>query len=1154
MDLMNSLLNLVVPPTSLMMVAFAWPGICFLKACEWLTTTLLHHHQDMEDRVQIAYEYGKRRANLVLVARREQRLVGIAENARLLGANHVITIAADVVKEDDCTRFVQQTIQHFGRVDHLVNTVSLGHTFYFDEVADTSVFPLLLDINFWGNVYPTFVALPYLRQTKGRIIINASVENWLPLPRMSLYAAAKAALVNFYETLRFELNDEVGVTIATHGWIGSEMISGKFMVEEGAEMQWKEEREVHVSGESVEEFARLIVSGACRGDAYVKFPSWYDIFLLFRVFTPNILNWAFKLLISPQGVPRTSSLLGTGRPVAEMPPPPGKALVGSGPVTFSGQSSPQMQLNFFWVFMETSVPHLANLLQNCISKKALLAGKVLHARIFRLSLFSDTLLCNHLIELYSKCDGVSHAYQVFCKIPQRNIYSWNAILGAYCRDSNLRDAYKLFVQMPERNTVSWNTIISTMVRTGFEQQALYTFDSMMLEGLKPSHITFASIFSACAALSDAEFGRRSHGLVVKVGLDKNLYAVNALLCMYSKCELISDAIRVFKDIPDPNEVTFTTMMGGLARTNQVREASEVCRLMLRKGIHIDSVSLSTILGVCSKGGFEEIGLYGKEIHTLSIKLGFEKDLHLNNSLLDMYAKTGDMDSAENVFANMLQLSVVSWNIMISGYGNKCKSDKALEYLQRMQSYGFEPDDVTYINMLAACVKSGDVSTGRYIFDSMSCPSLTSWNAMLSGYIQNADHKEAVELFRKMQFQWLHPDRTTLAIILSSCAEMGLLEAGKEVHACSQKSGLHNDAYVASGLINVYSKCGEIELAKHIFNKLPELDVVCWNSMIVGFSINSLDDEAFTFYKQMREFAFIPSEFSYASILNSCAKLSSLLQGQQIHAQITKDGLVDDIFVGSSLIEMYCKCGGVDGARCFFDMMPFKNTVTWNAMIHGYAHNGCGNEAVSLYKEMIQSGEKPDDITFVAVLTACSHSALVDEGVEIFNSMQQKYGTAPMLDHYTCIIDCLGRAGRFDEAEVILDSMPYKDDPVVWEVVLSSCRIHANLNLARRAAEELFRLDPQNSASYVLLANMYSSMGRWDDARHVRDMMSDKQVRKDPGYSWSECKEGMENSDLALIMVNSPDHSWMDLSEMPAYCFFIKLEFDHILLGVWTTQI
>ncbi|KAM5575104.1 11-beta-hydroxysteroid dehydrogenase B [Rosa sericea] len=324
MDLFNSVLNFVVPPASLVMLAFSWPALCFISGCEWLYNQF--NGEDMEDKVviitgassgigeQIAYEYAKRRAKLVLVARRETRLRGIGENARFLGARHVLIIAADVVKEEDCRRFINETINIYGRVDHLVNTVSLGHTFSFEEVTDTSVFPQLLDINFWGNVYPTYVALPYLRQTHGKVIVNASVESWLPLPRMSLYAAAKAALVNFYETLRLEVKDDVGITIATHGWIVSEMSRGKFMVDEGAEMQWKEEREVHASGGPVEDFARLIVAGACRGDAYVKYPSWYDIFLLYRVFAPNILNWTFRMILPIHGTRRTS-LIGTGRPI-----------------------------------------------------------------------------------------------------------------------------------------------------------------------------------------------------------------------------------------------------------------------------------------------------------------------------------------------------------------------------------------------------------------------------------------------------------------------------------------------------------------------------------------------------------------------------------------------------------------------------------------------------------------------------------------------------------------------------------------------------------------------------------------------------------------------------------------------------------------------
>ncbi|KAL6961941.1 11beta-hydroxysteroid dehydrogenase [Sarracenia purpurea var. burkii] len=343
MDLINSVLNLVVPPASLVILAFAWPALTFINACEWVYSTLFY--ESMEDKVviitgassgigeQIAYEYAKRKANLVLVARRENRLRGIGDNARQLGAKHVMIMAADVVKEDDCRRFVNETMNFYGRVDHLVNTVSLGHTFYFEEAPDTSVFPILMDINFWGNVYPTYVALPYLRQYHGRVVVNASVEEWLPLPRMSLYSAAKAALVNFYESLKFELKDDVGITLATHGWIGTEMSRGKLKVEEGADMQWKEERELHASGGPVEEYARLIVSGACRGVAYVKFPSWYDIFLIYRVFAPNVLNWTFRLLLANNGSRRTS-FVGTGTQLLEAPPP--RKLLGS-PFSFSQQ-------------------------------------------------------------------------------------------------------------------------------------------------------------------------------------------------------------------------------------------------------------------------------------------------------------------------------------------------------------------------------------------------------------------------------------------------------------------------------------------------------------------------------------------------------------------------------------------------------------------------------------------------------------------------------------------------------------------------------------------------------------------------------------------------------------------------------------------------
>lgn len=766
--------------------------------------------------------------------------------------------------------------------------------------------------------------------------------------------------------------------------------------------------------------------------------------------------------------------------------------------------------------------YLANLLQFCIDKKVHRAGKLLHAYVLRTNQFSNTFLVNRLIELYSKCGHTTSAHCLFNQMPSRNIYTYHAVLGAYCKSNDIENAYEVFAEMPERNSVTWNLIITTLSHNGFEKKALESFYLMRMGGFEPTRFTLASVLSACGGVSDVECGKECHGVAIKLGLEGNFFVGNALLGMYAKCGFVWEAVEIFKGLPEHNEVTFTAMMKGLMETDRIHEAFDMFKLMHRVGISIDSVSLSSVLGVCAKSSFEDFvvfndndgnwhNVHGKQIHGLVIKLGFERDLQLNNSLLDMYAKHVDMECAEMLFDNMSEVSVVSWNVMIGGFGQKYNKERAMEYMEKMKNHGFEPNEVTLINILAACVRSGDVVTGRQMFEDMSCPSLSSWNALLSGYSQNEHHREALMLFREMQFKNVQPDRTTFAIALSSCAQMGLLNGGKQVHAALLKDVVYADLYVASGLIGLYSKCSKIETAKHVFDELPQNDIVCWNSMTAGLSLNSLDAEAFIFFKQMLGKGILPTEFSFATVLSCCSALTSLSLGRQIHDLLVKYGFAVDVYVGSALIGMYCKCGDVDAARWFFDKMPCRNTVTWNEIINGYAQNGRGDEAVNLFENMILTGIKPDYITFIAVLAACSHSGLVDSGIKLFNSMQQEHGLEPLVEHYTCIIDSLGRAGRINEVEALIDKMSCNDDPVVWEVLLSSCRVHADVNLARRAANELFRLDPKNSAPYALLASIYSSLGRWDEVKEIREMMIERQVSKDPGYSWVEQKTRLHTS-------------------------------------------
>ncbi|XP_010537429.1 PREDICTED: pentatricopeptide repeat-containing protein At4g20770 [Tarenaya hassleriana] len=750
---------------------------------------------------------------------------------------------------------------------------------------------------------------------------------------------------------------------------------------------------------------------------------------------------------------------------------------------------------------------IANLLRSCRDKRSHLSGKILHGFIVRTGVSSDTYLCNRLVDLYVECGDGDYARKVFRQMPVKDIYSWNTWLAYICRNGDLQEACQLFDEMPQRDVVSWNNLISALVRNGCEERALIVYERLVSEGFLPTRFTLASVLSACGKLLDDVSGKICHGTAVKIGLCKNIFVGNSLLSMYAKCGLMLDyGVCVFEDLSEPNEVSFTAVVAGLARENRVLEAVKMFRLMYEKGVRTDSVCLSNVLNVCAHGECDDWrdetchNLLGKQIHCLVLKHGFLRDLYLNNSLLEIYAKDKSMDYAEQIFSEMSELNVVSWNIMIAGFGQEFRSDKSVEYLERMRDSGFEPNEVTYINALGACFRSENIETGRRIFDSMQNPSVGAWNAMLSGYSKYEYYEEAINFFRQMQFWNLKPDRITLSVILSSCARTRFLEGGKQVQAVSLKIELSTNCHIVSGLIAVYAECGKIEVSERIFDHIIEMDVTCWNSMIAGLARNARDMKALMLFKKMFQIRVYPNETSYSTVLGSCSRLSSLLHGRLCHGQIVKNGYLTDPFVGTALTNMYCKCGEVDSAREIFDTVSRKHMIIWNEMIHGYAQNGRGHEAVHLYTEMIASGEKPDMVTFVSVLTACSHSGLVEMGLEIFNSMGGDHGMEPELDHYICIIDCLGRAGRLKEAEILAENAPYRNSHVMWELLLSSCRIHGNVSLAKRVADKLMRLDPQNSAPYVLLGNTYSSLRQWDEAAALQGLMNKNRVLKNPGIS------------------------------------------------------
>eukprot|EP01018_Ginkgo_biloba_P009664 Gb_38568 [translate_table: standard] len=514
----------------------------------------------------------------------------------------------------------------------------------------------------------------------------------------------------------------------------------------------------------------------------------------------------------------------------------------------------------------------------------------------------------------------------------------------------------------------------------------------------------------------------------------------------------------------------------------------------------------------------------------------------------------------------------------------CKQGRlkeALPMLQSMHLQGVWPNSSTYASLLQQCVnmktlaegklvhahiiqtgsephispgtflvtlyaKCGSLLDARRVLDEMPERNVVSWTAMMAAYVRHGFSERALGLFYDMQRTGIQPNQFTFASVLPACANMASIQQGKTIHEDIIRSGFLSDVFVGSALVDMYAKCGSIENALKVFDRMPERNVVSWNTMLVGYVQNAYVDEALKlfqkipernivswsamiagcaqngqfddalmFFRQMQVTGVKPNLVTYASVLPACANLAVLQQGKEVHEDIIRTGFLSNVFVESALVDMYAKCGSIQDARKVFDNIPVQDVFSWNAMVLGYATHGRGKEALQLFERMQHSGTKPDHVTFLGVLSACCHAGLVDDGWQYFKCMSGKYHIAPAVEHYCCMVDLLGRAGRLDEAQDFINKMPIKPDVAVWISLLRACRMHANVELGERVAENLFQLDPHNSAHYVLLSNIYAAAGRWNDRENVRKMMKERRIKGTPGCSWIEV-----NNEVCAFLVGN----------------------------------
>ncbi|KAL4309448.1 hypothetical protein GQ457_01G020780 [Hibiscus cannabinus] len=468
-----------------------------------------------------------------------------------------------------------------------------------------------------------------------------------------------------------------------------------------------------------------------------------------------------------------------------------------------------------------------------------------------------------------------------------------------------------------------------------------------------------------------------------------------------------------------------------------------------------------------------------------------------NSMIKGCLNCGDLITAKKFFDEMPGRNVVSWTTIVNGYLQFGK----IEVAERLFFEMPVKDVAAWNSMIYGYLKFGRVDDAVNLFREMPSRNVISWTSMIDGLDYNGRTDEALIFYRKMVGSGVQQSSNTLSCVLKACANVMALHFGVQTHGQIVKLGFCFDEFICSSLLTFYANCKQMENACKVFNEKLHANVVIWTALLTGYGLNHEHGSALMVFEDMIRMAVLPNQSSFTSALNSCSGLQALDKGKAIHAMAVKLGLDTDVFVGNSLVVMYTVCGNINDAVDAFKNISEKNVVSWNTVIVGSAQHGQGMLALTLFTRMIRDEVDPDEITFTGLLSSCSHSGMLQKARCFFEYISLYKPTVIKLPHYVCMIDVLGRCGKLEEAEELINNMQVKPNSIVWLSLLSACRMHSNLGVAERAAESILDLEPNCSAAYVLLSNIYASAGKWSDVSRMRLRMKQRGIMKQPGCSW-----------------------------------------------------
>jgi len=649
----------------------------------------------------------------------------------------------------------------------------------------------------------------------------------------------------------------------------------------------------------------------------------------------------------------------------------------------------------------------------------------------------------------------------------QNVFIANNVISMYVDFRLLSDAHKVFDEMSERNIVTWTTMVSGYTSDGKPNKAIELYRRMLdSEEEAANEFMYSAVLKACGLVGDIQLGSLVYERIGKENLSGDVVLMNSVVDMYVKNGRLSEANSSFKEILRPSSTSWNTLIYGYCKAGLIDEAVSLFHRMPRPNV----VSWNCLLsGFVDKGspcaleflvGMQREGLVldgfalpcglkacsfgglltmGKQLHCCVVKSGLESSPFAISALIDMYSNCGSLSDAADVF---------------------------------------HQENPSLRNSVAV------------------------WNSMLSGFLINEENEAALGLLLQICQSDFCFDSYTLSGALKICINLVNLRLGLQVHSLVVVSGYELDYIVGSILVDLHANVGNIQEAHKLFHLLPNKDIIAFSGLIRGCVKSGFNSLAFYLFRELIKLGLDADQFIVSNILKVCSSLASLGWGKQIHGLCIKKGYESEPVTMTALVDMYVKCGEIDNGVVLFDGMLERDVVSWTGIIVGFGQNGRVEEAFQYFHKMIISGVEPNEVTFLGLLSACRHSGLLEEARSILETMKSEYGLEPYLEHYYCVVDLLGQAGLFQDAEELINKMPLEPDKTIWTSLLTACGTHKNAGLVTVIAEKLLKGFPDDPSVYTSLSNAYATLGMWDQLSEVREAAK-KLGAKESGMSWIE---------------------------------------------------